>query len=38
MKIMLITDAWEPQVNGVVRTMRRVIDEATAMGDRKSVV
>ena len=38
MKIMLITDAWEPQVNGVVRTMRRVIDEATAMGHDWEIV
>ncbi len=32
MRIMLITDAWEPQVNGVVRTMRRIIEETEAMG------
>ena len=25
MRIMLVTDAWDPQVNGVVRTMKRVI-------------
>jgi len=32
MRIMLITDAWDPQVNGVVRTMKRVIAESEAMG------
>ncbi len=32
MRIMLITDAWEPQVNGVVRTMKRVVEESTEMG------
>ncbi|MCA8900678.1 MAG: glycosyltransferase family 1 protein [Hyphomonas sp.] len=32
MRIMLVTDAWEPQVNGVVRTMKRIIAETEAMG------
>lgn len=32
MRILLVTDAWEPQVNGVVRTMKRVIAECEAMG------
>ncbi len=32
MRIMLVTDAWDPQVNGVVRTMKRVVAEAEAMG------
>ncbi|KCZ55701.1 GDP-mannose-dependent alpha-mannosyltransferase [Hyphomonas beringensis] len=32
MRIMLVTDAWDPQVNGVVRTMKRVIEETEAMG------
>ena len=26
MKILIVTDTWEPQVNGVVRTLRNVID------------
>ena len=38
MRIMLITDAWEPQVNGVVRTMKRVIAECEAMGHEWEVV
>ena len=25
MKIMIVTDAWEPQVNGVVRTLRAAV-------------
>ena len=32
MRIMLVTDAWDPQVNGVVRTMKRIIAETEAMG------
>jgi len=35
---MLVTDAWEPQVNGVVRTMKRVIAESEAMGHEWEVV
>ncbi|MEM8616659.1 MAG: glycosyltransferase family 1 protein [Pseudomonadota bacterium] len=38
MRIMIITDAWEPQVNGVVRTMQRVIGELTAEGHTFEVV
>ncbi len=38
MRIMLITDAWDPQVNGVVRTMKRVIAECEAMGHEWEVV
>ncbi|MGB3624832.1 MAG: glycosyltransferase [Henriciella sp.] len=38
MRIMLITDAWEPQVNGVVRTMKRVIQECEEMGHEWEVV
>jgi hypothetical protein len=32
MRIMLVTDAWEPQVNGVVRTLSRTVQELRAMG------
>lgn len=32
MKVLVATDAWRPQVNGVVRTYERLIDEATAQG------
>lgn len=38
MKIMLVTDAWHPQVNGVVRTLTRVIEECEAMGHTFEVV
>ena len=31
-RILLITDAWEPQINGVVRTLTRMRDEAVEMG------
>ena len=32
MKIMIVTDAWEPQVNGVVRTLKSTMHELRAMG------
>ncbi|HEY9279136.1 MAG TPA: glycosyltransferase family 1 protein [Eoetvoesiella sp.] len=32
MKIMIVTDAWEPQVNGVVRTLTQTRIELTRMG------
>jgi len=32
MKIMMVTDAWEPQVNGVVRTLKSTARELRAMG------
>jgi len=38
MKIMIVTDAWQPQVNGVVRTMTRVVEEAREMGHEVEVV
>ena len=31
MRILLATDAWEPQVNGVVRTLTRVVAEPRAI-------
>ena len=38
MRILLATDAWEPQVNGVVRTLTRVVHEMRAMGHTVDVV
>jgi hypothetical protein len=38
MRILLATDAWEPQVNGVVRTLTRVVEELRAMGHEVDVV
>lgn len=32
MKVMIVTDAWSPQVNGVVRTLRTTRRELEAMG------
>jgi glycosyltransferase involved in cell wall biosynthesis len=32
MRILLVTDAWEPQVNGVVRTLKTTARELAAMG------
>jgi hypothetical protein len=34
MKILIVTDAWEPQVNGVVRTLKSTSRELRAMGHR----
>ncbi|MDR5804526.1 MULTISPECIES: glycosyltransferase family 1 protein [unclassified Caballeronia] len=34
MKIMIVTDAWEPQVNGVVRTLTQTSRELTGLGHR----
>jgi glycosyltransferase involved in cell wall biosynthesis len=38
MRILLATDAWEPQVNGVVRTLTKVMAELKAMGHEVDVV
>ena len=38
MKLLLATDAWFPQVNGVVRTLSRVRDELSAAGIAVEVV
>lgn len=38
MKIALITDAWRPQVNGVVRTLEAVIAELRGRGHRVVVI
>jgi hypothetical protein len=32
MKILIATDAWHPQVNGVVRTLSQVAREARVLG------
>lgn len=37
-KIMLVTDAWEPQVNGVVRTLANTMAELQAVGCEIEVV
>lgn len=38
MRIALVTDAWHPQVNGVVRTLDAVRRELIAMGDTVEVI
>ena len=37
-RIMLVTDAWTPQVNGVVRTLERLVEELRALGCEVEVV
>src|SRR5579863_1684255 len=37
-RIMLVTDAWAPQVNGVVRTLERLVMELRALGCEVEVV
>jgi glycosyltransferase involved in cell wall biosynthesis len=38
MKIALVTDAWTPQVNGVVRTLQAIVAELTKRGHRVEVI
>jgi len=38
MRILLVTDAWPPQVNGVVRTLQRVRAECAALGHALEVI
>src|SRR5579883_1945654 len=38
MRILLATDAWTPQVNGVVRTLTRVVAELRDMGEIVEVI
>lgn len=37
-RIMIVTDAWEPQMNGVVRTLTRVVNECRDMGKEVDVI
>jgi glycosyltransferase involved in cell wall biosynthesis len=38
MKIVIVTDAWFPQINGVVRTLERTRDELVRLGHRVSLI
>ena len=38
MKIVIISDAWEPQVNGVVRTLKQTRDHLIKMGHQVSML
>ncbi len=37
-RVLIVSDAWEPQVNGVVRTMRAVVNELRAAGHVVDVI
>ena len=37
-RLLIVTDAWLPQVNGVVRTLTTVVDELRAMGHVVEVI
>ena len=38
MRVLIVSDAWHPQVNGVVRTLSAVMAELTAMGHQAEVI
>ena len=38
MRLLLATDAWEPQVNGVVRTLTRTVAECRELGHEVEVI
>jgi glycosyltransferase involved in cell wall biosynthesis len=38
LSIAIVTDAWAPQTNGVVRTIGRTMDELTAAGHRPTIL
>jgi len=38
MRLVIVSDAWRPQVNGVVRTLERVSGEMVALGDSVEVI
>ena len=38
MKIAIVSDAWEPQINGVVTTLRRTCAELTTLGHTAEVI
>jgi glycosyltransferase involved in cell wall biosynthesis len=38
MRVVIVTDAWFPQVNGVVRTLHTLTDRLTALGDQVTVI
>ncbi len=37
-RILIVTDAWTPQVNGVVRTLRTIAEEMRAMGKTVEII
>ena len=38
MKILIVTDAWYPQINGVVRTLTKTSDHLTQMGHKVELI
>lgn len=38
MRLVIVSDAWRPQINGVVRTLERITAELTAQGDVVEVI
>ncbi len=38
MKILLVTDAWTPQMNGVVRTLSKTVEECEKAGHRVEII
>ena len=38
MRILIVSDAWHPQVNGVVRTLAALADELAALGHVVEVI
>jgi hypothetical protein len=38
MKLVLVTDAWQPQVNGVVTTLVELVREMQALGHQVEVI
>lgn len=38
MKILLVTDAWKPQMNGVVRTLSRTVEELVLAGHKVEII
>ena len=38
MRIVIVSDAWLPQVNGVVRTLMRTVEELSQLGHETKVI
>jgi glycosyltransferase involved in cell wall biosynthesis len=38
MRILIVSDAWHPQVNGVVRTFAKLLEELRAMGHEVTLI
>lgn len=38
MRIAIVSDAWDPQINGVVTTLKRTCEELTALGHTAAVI